>query len=469
MTLQLTTRAQTRALMEKEIVAYLSSLPDYARWRDYFESSTGKTLIDLMLGISELLLYKLEMRSLDSYLLTSISKPATYLLSQMVGYNPNRKFHSLGYVRCSLPVAADASFVIPRGFEFDSDIPLVTVDNTTFPEGSNSVDVEVMQGKWVDLFFSAANSNLDGVDWEILKIPANDFSVDQQEILVQVDGQLLKCIDKIEKVDAGSVIVRTDYLGGVLLLFGDGTFGYKLRSSSVVHVRYLSTLGFSGVIPAGTSLGTYIIAQEPVTAVVSANVQGGSDEDDVDKIKFLASRFFQTQGRAVTQWDYQAVLLSYPGVVSAQARKKEDECCTIVLCGLKTTHAYWSPAEVQDVLTYMYDYAMLSAKMTWVQPQPVEITIHLTLVVPPLFDDPNLEQQVKDYISKTYCYQLGTNFYPTQVVDNVTDMFSQVIRSYITELNTVNNSYQDINLEFYQYFVPKLVQISKSVEIPVMR
>lgn len=469
MALQLTTRATTRATLEKEILLYLATMDDSVRWKDYFESSTGKTLIDLLIGISELLLYKLETRSLDSYLLTSISKPAAYLLSQMVGYNPNRKFHSLGTVRCEMDFVNEASWVVPAGYLFDAEVPLVTTENTVFPVGETSVVVKVMQGEWVDLTFSVDNDNLKGNSWEILKIDSNDFKVDQKQILVQVDGELIKCVDKVEKVDANSVIVRTDYLGGVFLLFGDGEFGYKLRPSSIVKVRYLSTLGFDGVLPAGTQLGSFIISQEIIRAVVESSVQGGSNEDDIDKIKFLASRFFQTQGRAVTRWDYQAILMSYPGVISAQARKNTDTCCTIQLCGLKTTHAYWSQSEVDDLFTYLYDYAMLSARLEWVQPQPVEIQIHITIVVPPLFNNFTIEQEVEDYIKKTYCYQLGNTLYPTRVVDNVTDMFSDVIRSYITQLNGVNDTYLDINLEFYQYFKPSVVQISRRVEIPQMK
>lgn len=470
--LALSTRAETRHIMLAEIMAYLESLEDYERWKDFFESSTGKTMLDLLTGISELLLYKLEVRSLDSYLPTAISPSAAYLLSQMVGYNPNRKSHAIGTVRIKFRVPPSVQLTINAGFTFDSEIPLVVADNVTVPVGTSEIDLPVIQGEWVIKEWSRALDNLEGRAWEALLIEEEDFQVDQGLIYVEVDNSLLDLVHRIELVSESSAIVRTDYKGGALLLFGDGVFGYLLRPSSVVRARYLRTLGRVGYIAANTDLGPYTLGTAVFDAATLTAVQGGTNEDSIEKVKYLASRFFQTQGRAVTAYDYEAILMSFPGVISAKAVRTLDQCCTINVSALKdtvlsTSPTYpveWSSLEIEALLDYLEDYKMLSSRVVFVQPVAVPLDISIEIVVPPLFDATGIEAGVIEYLKSTYCFKLGGRFLPTRVVDNITDAFPQIKRSYMHSVNGADN-YPDIALAYNEFFSPGAVVVSRRLEI----
>ena len=96
--------------------------------------------------------------------------------------------------------------------------------------------------------------------------------------------------EQLEQLYANTVIARTDYRGGLVLMFGDGNFGKRLTSSSEVQVTYLKTQGLSGQINRATDLGTYLVGEDETTAVavnfvVSSRIQGGTNEDSIDKIR----------------------------------------------------------------------------------------------------------------------------------------------------------------------------------------
>lgn len=468
--LNLSTRAQTREVMLAEVQAYLESLPDYVRWKDFFEASTGRTIIEILIGISELLMYKLEVRSLDSYLPTAISQSATYLLAQMVGYNPNRKYHSSGTVAFRFRTPTGTSFSIPEGYAFDQDIPLAVSANIEVPRNTTIINVPVIQGAWVNLTFSG--SQILGKDWEVLRIEETNFQVDQTHLYVEHDDVLLEVVDKIEMVGPNSVIARTDYRGGVLLLFGDGTFGVKLNTNSVVNVRYLRTLGLSGIVYSGFQLGPHLIGNGIADVIVSSNVQGGSNEDSIQKVKSLASKFFQTQGRAVTQYDYEAVVMSFPGVISAKVKRIDDACCTICVSALKQKvlvnkeNYEWSDVEISELMLYLEEYKMLSTKIEFWQPQPIPINLHVRIVVSPSFGIQNITESVRSFIIDNYCYKLAASFYPTAVLDAIADSFTGILRVYFTDDDLTDGSspYTDISIECLEYFEPGDITVVLSTD-----
>jgi len=455
--------------MQAEIKAYIQSLPDNERWKDFFDASTGKTIIDIVTGIAELMIYKLEIRSLDSYLPTAVTQSAVYLLAQMVGYNPNRKSRSIGEVTVNFTYVPSTNIIIPEGFVFDSaPIPLVSRSPILVKEGTTSAIIPVMQGEWRTAVFSRDENNLIGVDWETVYLDVPNFKIDQNEIYVSIDGVNCKIVDKIEQVDETSVLIRTDYRGGVLILFGDGVYGIKVSSSSVVEVTYLYTEGLSGIVYKDTDIGRYFINDRIFNAYVSSSVQGGSNEDSIDKVKFLASRFYQTQGRAVTAYDYEAVVMSYPGIISAKCKKIDEECCTICISAIKDSQVdyskEWTDVEVDDLLKYLDDYKMVSTKIEFFDPEPIPIDLTITLVVKStLYSSSSLDQRIEDYIKNTYCYKLGYKIYSTMISGDVLKMSNEIIRVAVNDLND-RECYPDIALECNQYFYPRDIVINKTTQ-----
>ena len=94
------------------------------------------------------------------------------------------------------------------------------------------------------------------------------------------------------------------------IVFGDGVFGRKPKDGSSVVVKYRVSSG-------ELSNGCYEFASDgsidghpnvQITTVTSS--QGGSVAESIQDIKFNAPRLFQAQNRAVTESDYEVLLLN---------------------------------------------------------------------------------------------------------------------------------------------------------------
>lgn len=444
-------RSYNRQQILAQLQSFITGLPDYARWKDFFDSSVGETLLDLLASIIEFLHYKIDVRTYDAYLRTAITKPAVYLLAQMLGYNPNRRGHAVGAVEFRLPVVASTDITIPQGYQIDYQIPLVVSANTTLTAGTSSVIVPVMQGEWETINFTAA-----GTEWESFYF-GEDFEVDQREVYVSVNSHDLDIIDKIETASPNSVLARTDYKGGVWLLFGDGNYGYRLSAGDDVEVRYLKTLGLNGHIAENTDLGLYTVAGHTFDVVVSTVIQGGSNEDSLEKVKYVASQFFQTQGRAVTAKDYEAVVLSYPGVISASARSLGDYCCTICISAIKEDLNSWTNVEIDALLEYLQPYKMISLKVEFYQPEEVPIDITVDVECDRFLDQAVVTNLINDVLTTYHFYHLGQNFEPEKFVRDIyTELTYEMIQHIKSiKVSSVNGSTcpVEVLIECNQYFV----------------
>lgn len=491
-------RVQTRRALLESIKAYMATLDDYDRWKDFFESGVGTTTLNILTGIAELLMFKVEVRSRESYLYTAQTKSAVYLLAQMMGYNPNRKKHSTGLVTATVQPYAISDFIIPKGMQLEGAFPLVIDENYQVSAQDRTIeDIVVKQGEWVEKEYSVALGNLDGKEWEILHIDEPEFKIDDFEVYITVNDQAAILRDKIiytpEELDtyinfpdvtktfdeklaelyANTVVARTDYRGGMMIMFGDGIYGKRLTSSSEVKVRYLRTEGLAGQVAVDRDLGTYIIGNDitgdshQVSFKVSQRVDGGSNEDNVDKVKMVASRFFQAQARAVTKFDYEAIALAYPGVVSAKAARIDDSCCTICISALKAdTESFtvipWNETEIAEFLEYLDSYKMLSTLVDFWEPEPVDLNMTVRIVVKYGSDIQGLDIKVREYI-QTYCFDLGRTFRTTKLVTEIMGLDANINRVYIDNING-SECYPDINLPCYGFFEQGSVSVNFQVE-----
>jgi len=101
------------------------------------------------------------------------------------------------------------------------------------------------------------------------------------------------------------------------IYFGDGIIGKNLSDDNIVNLKYLSS---DGQASNKANSFTFISSLGSFSNVVVNSISaaaGGSQRDTIDRIKFLAPRFYTAQNRAVTKDDYGTLLLKdYPDVES---------------------------------------------------------------------------------------------------------------------------------------------------------
>jgi len=101
------------------------------------------------------------------------------------------------------------------------------------------------------------------------------------------------------------------------IYFGDGIIGKNLSDDNIVNLKYLSS---DGQASNKANSFTFISSLGSFSNVVVNSISaaaGGAQRDTIDRIKFLAPRFYTAQNRAVTKDDYGTLLLKdYPDVES---------------------------------------------------------------------------------------------------------------------------------------------------------
>jgi hypothetical protein len=518
MTLLLDTRLHNRHALEASVLSYLATLPDWERWRDMFESSTGNVILDILCGISELLFYKADVRLKEPYLYTSVTTEAVYLLADTLGYNVNRKSASEGKVTLTFASSLASQVTLSDGYQiYSGDIPLVVKGNHIIPAGSDTAEVDVAQGEFLYKLFTVTpdesyyfngeavpTSALLGVDFERL-ILDDGFEIENAATetsrialwtcVADIDNNLTTSgsIDwyrSISSLDSNSVLIKTYYEAGVTILLGDGVFGKKLTTADLLLVKYLKTLGSTGTIVNGTTLDDIVVSTiagaVATTVEVTEAVTGGSDEDAIEKVRTEVAGYFATQERAVTVTDWIYVLRSYQGVTDAQARKNTDLCCTVdVVCVTQTIGTeghfdynnpdqYWNATREAALLLYLEDYKMTTTQVIIFDPYPADFAINMVVTLSTAtVDQTALTEEIQTAV-KAYCYKLNIDFHPTQLITDISNLNSYIKKVVITQIVAdidsagyvpVADPYDDISLGWREYFRVADANISISYEI----
>jgi len=513
MSLLIDSRTHTRSAIQSSMESYLGTLPDWERWKDLFESSVGKVIVDLMSGISELLLYKADVRLQENYLYTAMTEESVYLLADLLGYKVNRKAAAEGKVTVTFDNTLISPATLSDGYLiYEGSTPLSLVGNYTIGVGESSKIMDVAQGKYeyklftatpdVDYYLSGDSVSTEAMlgvaferllldeGFEIENASTNSNRISVWSCTTDPDGNLtvgtaIPWYDSMADLDEDSCFVRTYYQGGVSILFGDNSFGKRIYSSDLILVKYMVTQGSSVTLPIGEQLGDIIVdtlaGATTGTLVVSDTITGGSDEDGIEKVRMVTTGYFSAQERAVTLTDWEYVALSYQGVESVQIRKNEDYCCTVELCAVTQTMGiethydwtnpdeYWSSVREAAYLEYLEDYKMITTQVLIIDPIPVDLEISLTIILNNSSVDTNaLNTNVESEVLER-CYKLGQTFYPTQLVQTISDLNTYISRVEINSIFlddvTQTNVYDSMSLVWGTYFRSNSDSISVSFSV----
>ena len=119
------------------------------------------------------------------------------------------------------------------------------------------------------------------------------------------------------------------------IFFGDGVLGRKLEDNNVVEMSYIVTNGtatngantftFNGLME--DENGTTITLPFSISSISTTSIaSGGADIETIDKIKYNAPKFYNSQNRAVTGNDYKAIVRNlYPATSDVIVFGGEDQ------------------------------------------------------------------------------------------------------------------------------------------------
>ena len=166
------------------------------------------------------------------------------------------------------------------------------------------------------------------------------------------------------------------------IFFGDGVLGKKLENNNLVQMSYIVTNGsstngaktftFNGLME--DENGTTVTLPFSISSISTTSVaSGGADIETIDKIKYNAPKFYNSQNRAVTGNDYKAIVRNlYPAtsdVIVFGGEEQVPPAYGKVFLSVKPTEAAsLSSFTKNELTTELKKYTVASIRPEFVDP-----------------------------------------------------------------------------------------------------
>lgn len=318
--------------LKNDLIDFLKNNPQFQDF-DY-EGSTINTIIDLLVRNTFYSAYAANMIATESFLDSAKIRANVVSHAQKLSYIPKSKVASTMIVDIIIKADNETTqniIEIPKGFSFAKKINSISYRFVT-TESYNAVldgdsyvakNVILKQGILIserfvykDLDIIIKNKN---VDISTLKV-----YVSKPTATTKDEYHLQKNIIKSNKNDL-NYFVFENTKGTHTIQFGRNVLGKSPDFGDIVTVEYIvceddHANGLDSIIPLGA-----IESFSDITINVVQSAFGGSNNEDIEAIKFIAPRIYKTQKRAVTEDDYIAIIMDeFPFIKSCNVWSGTD-------------------------------------------------------------------------------------------------------------------------------------------------
>jgi hypothetical protein len=258
----------------------------------------------------------------------SLARNISSLVTQSLfhGFKIPRKIGAKGTCRLSISEDFDTrpnnNIPIPRftTFSTEDDIKIVSIEDTLYTTNEDYCDVKVSQG-----IFRSETFEAQGQIFEEFIISNN--KIDNDIIYIYVNNILVTIVDSLYDIDANKYYCQIDTLpdlSGIKIIFGNGVFGKQLLTNDTIYIQYIETEGKEGNLLSDNLItiadsNIYDIQGRLVDLYVT-NIDplvGGVNEIDIEKLRTISPRFYQSGNRAGTVSDYHTLLNNIPYIKKA--------------------------------------------------------------------------------------------------------------------------------------------------------
>jgi hypothetical protein len=292
-------------------------------WGDAYDSSTGQTLIQLLVHATDELAYMLERRTTESYLETARLRSSIIARACELGYRFNRAESNGGYLTITLETPAISTITIPKFTEFTyNGSSFFNIDDVVFAAGDTAKNFYVKQGE--------VESVTDTVDDMGVITIADYETVDNDTLLVSENGLVYEDVDTeleatkraLSYLDADEACYDIKYsTDGMCIVFGDNIGGKRPTGDVLIQfIRVnldsdtVNSLGNEFSIPTMDTLVDINLNAYEYSVSNTSKIDSGSLPETDISIKRNASMYHKTNGRAVTNSDYDFWMKRITGV-----------------------------------------------------------------------------------------------------------------------------------------------------------
>lgn len=323
--------------LKSSLKSYLSS---QAKFQDYnFDGSNMSVLLDVLAYNTYLNTFYMNMVASEMFLDTAQLRDSIVSHAKELNYIPRSFRSAQANVNISItPSTNVSSVVIPAKTGFTSRVGsntfnFITSESIAITTSSNGVyfanNVVLYEGSYVTDTF-VKNSAIENqrfilnnptIDTSSIEITVSENS--GANVFIYTQGYSLFGVVANTNVFFVQPAENEQYE----VVFGDDISGRAPRNGSIIDITYRLS---NGELPNGADTfvnNSSIDGHSNVSVVVNVEARNGSVSESNTSIKFNAPRSFQTQERAITESDYEILLLrEFPEIqaISVFGGEKED-------------------------------------------------------------------------------------------------------------------------------------------------
>lgn len=327
--------------IREDLKTYLRQTSEF---QDFdFEGSASSILLNMLAYTANYMALHANMALTEVFLDSCQRRTSAVSRAKELGYFPRQISSARAQAQVTVtwtpPTSTVSSMTIPEGSIFSSRANdgtgfdfVVLQDTQLDPQGGNTYTstVDIHEGKILKRTFTYPST----IEVHRFVIPDKDVETDYFKVKVKEPGDSIytpyyRETNIVEITNETKTFFLQEGVNEAIeLYFGDGIIGHKPAIGSEIVVEYLTTSGpkANGVTsfalessPVATlAAGGFLVV--PVSATKSTTIEKsayGSDKQSIESIKFTAPKSYAAQNRAVTEGDYQALLLREFGFIEA--------------------------------------------------------------------------------------------------------------------------------------------------------
>ena len=455
-------------------------LKNQAIFSDYdFEGSNFSVLLDVLAYNTYLNSYYLNMIASEMFLDSAQLRNSVISHAKTLNYLPTSRRSAVASITCTFAQSGLDVFEIPRGTRFsgqnsNSTFTFVTDESVVLYPSSNTFvaeNLKIYEGTNVTESFIVDNSVIN----QRFILSNDTLDTDSVYVLVsenngQSNSEFIKATSYFNVANTSNVFfIQAADNDLYELTFGDDIIGRKPTDGALIQVTYRLTGGDIGNGAKGFTLVDNLGSYNGYGSAIIPNIDvvdmsaGGSERETTDKIKKNATKWFQTQERAITTSDFKTLILQhFPSV--------------------KDVHVYGGETATDEIgfgKVYVCPVTQSGYALTDSEKYQIEVFLkeRMTLGLIPAFVDPDilylqLSILVKYKSSSTIKSPADIT---TSVKNTVIDFNNNYLESFDTEfkysqlLEDINNSDTSISSNEVDVILKKIstptLNLSESITV----
>ena len=323
--------------IKQNLKNYLSTTQEFS---DYdYEGAGINVLLDLLAYNTHYTAMYANMLAAESFIDSAVMRKSIVSLAKNLGYIPNSRNAAVATVSLSFGSTAGVPSSVPTGTNFTatkngSEYVFTTtepyqIDKSSVPYTCNNIDIH--QGKYKSIsFVYDPDSNMakfevpfPSIDKSLIRV----YVMKSPSDLASADFTWKENTDYLELDSTSKVyFINENYRGNYQVSFGDGIIGATPEKGNYIVVVFFETNGTdgNGIGNRDTTTSSFVFSgiggnayNSTVTTVTPS--YGGAERDTEDKIRYTAPKYYQSQNRTVTAYDYESIILrEYPDAESVR-------------------------------------------------------------------------------------------------------------------------------------------------------